>query len=472
VIRNTAAGPGRFFSARLTPRIACGARLESVAMTSHDTRNRPAALAILAIGDELVCGERVDTNSAWIASRAADLGMPTIEHRTVGDDRRRIADALRVLVAEATVLVVTGGLGPTLDDLTRPALADLLGEPLIDDQEALADLLAWYRSRGRPMPETNRVQARRPASARCLANPHGTAPGLGASVGGTAVFCLPGPPREMMPMFETAVAPVIAARADRAVSVRTVPTFGLGESAVAERLGDMMERTRDPLVGTTASAGIVTCRVRCLGRGPDADRRLDDDVARIRERLGPAVLTDHDAEDDGLVLVRVVTDLLRSRRRTVAVVESCTGGLLGEMLSRVPGASDVFVGGLLTYSNRLKSELAGVVPGLIERHGAVSREVAAAMAEGGRDRTGADFVLAITGVAGPGGGSVNKPVGTVWIALAAPEVDSSARLFRFRGGRDAVRLWAATTALGMLRLALLGTSSPLLGEVDGESSPV
>lgn len=429
-----------------------------------------ATLTILAIGDELTCGERVDTNSAWISARAAGLGVSIVEHRTCGDDARHIARALRDLSASASVLVITGGLGPTLDDLTRHALAEVLGEPLVEDADALATLETWYAGRGRPMPESNRVQALRPESARCLSNPNGTAPGLAVDINSTRVFCLPGPPREMIPMFDREVVPVLTTGESSRVRVRTVPTFGLGESVVAERLREMMDRSRNPLVGTTASGCIVTCRVRHLGSEEDADRLLNATVADIRDRLGPAVLTDHDAEDDGLVLVRTVSDLLRERRQTICVVESCTGGLLGEMITRLPGSSAVFAGGLLTYSDQLKSRLAGVDPAVIERHGAVSREVALALAAGGLDRTGADHALAITGVAGPGGGSDIKPVGTVWIARASIGQPTEARRFMFRGGRDAVRLWAATSALGMLRLALCGEQQELLGETPVSSA--
>ncbi|MCC5823358.1 MAG: competence/damage-inducible protein A [Phycisphaerales bacterium] len=424
----------------------------------------PPTLAILAIGDELTSGERVDTNSAWIASKAAAMGVRTVEHRTVGDDQPRIARAMRDLAAQSTLLITTGGLGPTLDDLTRPALAEVLGSPLVEDPEALAALRKWYTGRSTPMPEANRVQALRPESARRLENPHGTAPGLAATLGQARIFCLPGPPREMCPMFDRFVTPALQAAPQMRVHVRIVPTFGLGESTVADLLGDLMNRERNPVVGTTASGGIVTCRIRYTGPAADADRLLEESIADIRGRLGPAVLSGHDPRDDGLALVRSVSDLLRQRGQTVATVESCTGGLLGEMITRLPGSSDVFAGGLLTYTDALKARLAGVDPSLIEQHGAVSREVALAMAAGGLERTGADHALAITGIAGPGGGSEAKPVGTVWIARACTKSEPEARRFRFQGGRDWVRQWSAMNALGMLRLSLLEAHCSLLGE--------
>lgn len=427
----------------------------------------PPTLTVLAIGDELTSGERVDTNSAWISAKAGALGVRTVEHRTAGDDAEQIAGAIRDLAAKSSLLVTTGGLGPTLDDLTRHALAAVLGEPLVEDADALVALRTWYTGRGRPMPDANRVQALRPDSARCLENPNGTAPGLHARTPQADVFCLPGPPGEIRPMFDRFVTPLLDPGPGQRVRVRTVPTFGLGESAVADLLGDLMRRDRNPLVGTTASGGIVTCRVRYEGPDDRAEERIDETIAAIKDRLGTAVLADHDGHDDGLALVRALSDLLRNRGETLATVESCTGGLIGELITRLPGSSDVFAGGLLTYSNELKQRLAGVQPGLIERHGAVSREVAAAMAAGGLERTGADHTLAVTGVAGPGGGSEAKPVGTVWIARASVGKPLSAKCFRFMGGRDAIRQWSAVTALGMLRLAMLGHEGPLLGELPG-----
>ncbi|MFK7883626.1 MAG: CinA family nicotinamide mononucleotide deamidase-related protein [Phycisphaerales bacterium] len=426
----------------------------------------PDTLAILAIGDELTSGQRVDTNSALIASKAESLGVRTFEHRTAADDYAQMVNAIRELSKVASVLVVTGGLGPTADDLTRQALAEVIGDELVIDDEALITLKKWYEGRGRTMPETNKVQAMRPSTACLLDNPNGTAPGLAAEIGETRVYCLPGPPREMVPILERFVLSSFKQDDESEVRIRTMPTFGLGESAVAEKLGGLMDRTRNPLVGTTASGCIVTCRVRYEGPEANAGRLLDSTAAEIRECLGDAILTDHDAEDDGHVLVRTVSDLLRNQNETVGTIESCTGGLLGEMITRIGGSSDIFVGGLLTYTNELKARLAGVDAQLIGTHGVVSKQVAIEMARGGLNRLGTDHALSITGVAGPGGGSNEKPVGTVWIARASSDGTTDARRFLFRGGRDAIRLWSATTALGLLRLKLLETEMELLGQLE------
>ncbi|MEM9372256.1 MAG: CinA family nicotinamide mononucleotide deamidase-related protein [Planctomycetota bacterium] len=426
----------------------------------------PDTLAILAIGDELTSGQRVDTNSALIASKAEALGVLTVEHRTAPDDFEQMIGAIGDLCAKASVLVVTGGLGPTADDLTRQALARVLGDELVLDEDALAELRGWFAGRGRDMPEANKVQAMRPTSAEMLENPNGTAPGLSAQVNGARVFCLPGPPREMTPMLDRFVLGDLRRDDSQTVSIRTMPVFGLGESAVAERLGELMDRSRNPIVGTTASGCVVTCRLRHEGPAADADRLLDETRDAVRARLGDAILTDHDAFDDGHALIRAVSDPLREREETVGTVESCTGGLLGEMITRLPGSSDLFGGGLLTYSNDLKQQLAGVPHNLLAKHGAVSSQVASAMASGGRERLGTSHALAITGIAGPGGGSEDKPTGTVWIARSSSDGSAEARRFLFRGGRDAIRLWSATTALGMLRLKLIGKDMILLGQLD------
>lgn len=439
---------------------------------------------IVAVGDELTLGQRVDTNSAWISGRLAELGVHARHHVTVDDDAERLTAALRQAVAQAPLVVVTGGLGPTADDLTREALARATGDVLLEDAVALEAVRAWFAGRGTPMPEPNRVQALRPGRGRCLANPHGTAPGLhvwlepgaeywdGAEGRGCDVFALPGPPAEMKPMFEAAVAPAIVA--PRVVRTRLVAAVGLGESAVAERLGVLMARDREPLVGTTASGGIVSVRMREErsrsegrrerdARGGDRDA-LDLTEAEVRRRLGACVFTPEGGTGEE-TLAAVVLELLRRRGERLVVAESCTGGGLGAMLTDEPGASDVFVGGVISYSNELKTGLLGVGSELLATHGAVSEAVARAMAEGALGRVGGDRALAITGVAGPGGGSAEKPVGAVWIAAASRGGTTEARRFLFRGGRQAVRDRAALMALAMLRLRVVGASMRLLGEV-------
>lgn len=428
-----------------------------------------AAAAILSVGDELTLGQALDTNSCWLADRLAGLGIVAVEHVTVPDDAEALAGALRRLAGAAPLVITTGGLGPTADDLTREGLARATGEPLVEDSAALRWIESWFARASRPMPALNRSQALRPRSASCLENTAGTAPGLAGRVADADVFCLPGPPREMREMFERSVVPRLRPPAGGGVRTRLLHAFGLGESEVAARLGDLMDRARDPLVGTTVSGGVVTCRIRAGRPAPGRDREgasgpdpLDATGRLIHERLDPYVFG-----ADGDTLASVVLDELRGRARTLAVVESCTGGVLGAMLTEVPGSSASFVGGWITYTNEMKVREVGVPASLFApgAPGAVSRECVRAMARGGLERAGADHCLAITGIAGPDGGSPEKPVGTVWVARATRGVGSAdrdadveVRRFLFTGDRAGVREWAARSALAMLRFELVGAA--------------
>jgi nicotinamide-nucleotide amidase len=451
--------------------------------------------AIVAIGDELTLGQALDTNSRWIADRLMALGIPTIEHVTVGDDLALTTRTFARLAATCPLVIATGGLGPTLDDLTRHALAALLREHLVTDAESLVDLERKLSARGRTITNAHRTQALRPASAACLPNSTGTAPGLHATISpdtlaafedaqdnpGRApstprastpseLFCLPGPPGEMQPMFERSVQPLLRPPPGRTVRTRFLQVIGIGESDAAALVatvpeGDLMRRDRNPLVGITASGAQLTWRIRY--EGPEspaaANAALDATESLIRAALGPHIFARGD-----ISLAKAILDHLAAEGRTLGAVESCTGGLLGQLFTAEPGSSAVFTGGLVTYSNALKTALAGVPAATIETHGAVSRETAIAMAIGGLDRLGVDDCLAITGIAGPDGGSDAKPVGTVWIALtrrgspgaSSPAPTVTARRFRIPGSREDVRLRAARTAMAMLWLATQSALTP------------
>jgi nicotinamide-nucleotide amidase len=425
--------------------------------------------AIVSTGDEIVIGQRLNTNSRWLAGRLTDLGVLPVEHISVGDDAAALEAALRRLGAAADLVILTGGLGPTADDLTRPALAAAMNEPLVEDAGAIASIQRWFAGRPGGMPRANALQALRPRSGSMLANPNGTAPGIVGRVGEADVFCLPGPPGEMQPMFEADVVPRLRPEPGLTVATRVLPTFGLGESILAERLGPLMDRSANPLVGTTASGGVVTCRIRYAGPlGPgDSTLELDRVEARIRASVGPYVLGTGER-----TIQQFVVELLRERGRTLTVVESCTGGLLGELVTDVPGSSAVFAGGWLTYSNEMKQRLVGVPAAIFAPGGpgAVSRECAGAMAAGGLERSRCTDCLAITGIAGPlAPGEVEnpeKPVGTVWVSHACTDGGTASRRFRFGGDRAAVRDWAARSALAMLRLRLLGRDDlPLMRQI-------
>lgn len=420
--------------------------------TSYDP---PMRTALLSIGDELALGQKHDAHGPWLAARLAAMAAPPSERRVVGDDRALIAGAIAELAARSDVLVITGGLGPTADDLTRHALADALGARLVVDEDALVHLRQLFRRRKRPMPVANEVQAMRPEGMRCLDNPRGTAPGLAGRMGACAIFALPGPPREMHLMFEHFVEPVVAeSSGSRAVVAAEVHAYGLGESDAAELLGELMDRSRDVLTGTTVSDGILTARIRAAGP-PEETRAAVDRVADEVETLWRPYAFGRGACD----LSAAVGRLLSERTLRLATAESCTGGWLGKRLVDVAGSSAYYLGGIVSYSDDLKVSALGVPPALLERHGAVSAEVAAAMAEGARATTGADLALSITGIAGPDGGTASKPVGTVFVGLAADS--SSVRRFQFASDRAGIRARSVMSALQMLRFHVLGVEASL-----------
>jgi nicotinamide-nucleotide amidase len=438
-----------------------------------------ATAAIVSQGDEIVLGQTLDTNSRWIAEQLVDLGVSVVEHVSVPDDLGAITRTITRLAAGVDLVVCTGGLGPTADDLTRDALAHAMGEALVEDPISLEQVRAFFAARKRDMPEINRVQSLRPASARSLPNLCGTAPGLLCTMnGGADVFCLPGPPGELRAMFEHQVMGRLRPPGGRTVRTLALHTIGLGESDVATRLGALMARSHMPLVGTTASGAVVSVRLRCEGvmARERADELLAETGTQVRRVLGAHVFAEGGTAPDPLPAAVVAK--LRSDGRTLGVVESCTAGLLGSMVGGVPGASDVFAGGGIVYHNSLKTSFAGVRGETLAAHGAVSRECAIEMARGGLDACGVSDCLAITGIAGPGGASPGKPVGTVWIALARRTTGGDTRLngggalvdvrrFAMLGDRTSVQAWSARMALAILWLHLSGApTTRLLREVN------
>lgn len=429
---------------------------------------RSCRAAILSIGDELTSGATRDANAGWLAEQLAAIGITVSEIRIVPDDRPMIAGTIRELAQGNDVLVMTGGLGPTADDLTRLALGDVIdpGAALVVDPIGIAHVESWFATRGRPMPEINRVQALRPASARLLPNAHGTAPGLAANMGACELFVLPGVPREMRPMFEESVRPRLVEAADgHALIRRSVHVFGLGESSAAELLGELLARDREPKVGTTASEGIVSARIYARGERGEMIVAAEATLRAVEKRLHPFVFG-----RDGMTLAEAAGEALLARGERVVTAESCTGGLIGALLTERSGSSAYYAGGWITYSNAMKTARLGVPEALLAAHGAVSAPVAEAMARGALLRSEAHHALAVTGIAGPTGGDERKPVGTVFIARASRmtigreeasntfigDVEVDVRHFIFGGDRDGVRLRAAGAALQMLRWHLLG----------------
>jgi nicotinamide-nucleotide amidase len=407
---------------------------------------------ILSIGTELLLGKSLDTNSHWLSARLSEVGVSVTHHVTVGDDRDDCANAFRTAVARSTLVVVTGGLGPTLDDLTREVLAEAAGVPLALDEPSLKQIEDMFARRNRVMPERNRVQAMMPQGATAIPNPNGTAPGIWMEIGGAVVVCLPGVPKEMYPMFADWVTPRVAERfgGGRATVVRTVRTFGAGESQVEELLGDMIRRGRDPEVGITASEATITLRIVAHGATPaEARAKVEPDLAFLRERLGALVY----GEDDETLATAVGTSL-SAKGKTLATAESCTGGLIGHLLTEIPGSSAYYLGGFVVYSNEAKTKFCDVPTAMLDEFGAVSPQVAEALANGVRAKFGSDYGIGVTGIAGPGGGSPTKPVGLVYVAVADAagcEVLQS----NWPADRSSVKIRSAKSALNLLRLRLM-----------------
>jgi nicotinamide-nucleotide amidase len=405
---------------------------------------------ILSTGDELTTGRIVDTNAHWLAGQLFDLGIDVVAVLAVGDDPERLAWAWRSALARADLVVSTGGIGPTADDLTTETVAAVLGVPLVEHGESADRIRRFFAARGVTMPENNLKQALVPAGATIVPNPLGTAPGYRATHEGRHLVVLPGVPREMKPMVEDTVLPWLRGERGDAVYVgRTFQTFGVSESG----LDELVRGVVDPAEGRLsfrASFPEVSLRVVVHGRPAEAEARLAAIVPRIRERLGPFVYG-----EGAVTMEEVVGRALRERRLTLALAESCTGGLIAHRVTNVPGSSEYFLGGIGAYANRTKAALLGVSPATLARHGAVSEETAREMAAGARGALGADVALATTGIAGPGGGTPEKPVGLVCFALASADGTTSST-HQLWGTRDWVKLLASQVGLDMVRRHALG----------------
>jgi nicotinamide-nucleotide amidase len=401
---------------------------------------------VLAIGDELVSGQTVDSNSAWLSRELGLRGIPAVRHETVGDDRPAIRDAITRAAEEADWVLVTGGLGPTADDLTRDALADAMRAQLRLDEERLVEIRAFFDKRGRTMAETNRQQAMVPRGADSLPNTVGTAPGVMAKLQGATVVLMPGVPHEMKEMFARSAAPALP-DGDGAIVHRILHTFGTGESDLGGMISDLMQRGRNPAVGTTAKAGRVSIRIVAHAETrAEADALAETDARELRGRLGELVIGEGDE-----TMASVLGDRLRDTGATLAVAESCTGGLIGKMITDVPGASGYFRGGVLAYDNGVKQSALGVSEEALIAHGAVSEPVARQMAEGVREHIGADWGVGVTGIAGPEGGTEEKPVGLVFIGVAGPD-GADVHRHVFPGDREYVRIRTALAAMNYVRV--------------------
>ena len=413
-------------------------------------------IELINTGSELLLGRILNAHQQWICRRMADHGYPIQRQVAVLDTGAAIGDAVSEAMARSRLVLVTGGLGPTSDDVTRQFIAALLGKKLIEDATVRSRIEGFFTTRGRSLPLNALVQALVPEGGTVLQNEHGTAPGLALDTPGEGLLILlPGPPRELHPMFDQQVLPLIQARfpLEENFVCRTLRTSGLGESFVEERIANAMQPFVDAgmELGYCARNGEVD--VRLAARGSSAPALVASAEGVVRAELRELIY----GVDDELLETVVVRELT-AQKRTLAVAESCTGGFVSHRLTNVPGASAVLLAGLVTYSNEAKEALLGVRRGTLETHGAVSEAVVREMAEGARSRMQADYALALTGIAGPGGGTPGKPVGTVWLALAS----ASGTRVQHRVNawdRETFKYVSSQQALDLLRRALAGAEA-------------
>ena len=410
---------------------------------------------ILSTGDEITTGKVVDTNANYLSDKLAEIGIDLVAVITVGDVPERLEWAWRTSIGMGDVVISTGGIGPTADDLTTETIARLASVKLWRDEATVEHMKRMFATIGRPMPENNLKQAMFPEGAEVIQNPLGTAPGFRMPVtlnGHTAnLIVMPGVPREMKPMMENSVVPWINANrgTDKVYAVRVFQTFGISESALDEAVAGLI-KPEEAKVSFRASFPQISLKVRVEGAPGEVNRKLDELSKRVREKISQYAYAEGDVS-----MEEVVGQLLVEKNLTLSIAESCTGGLIGHRITNVPGCSRYFKSDLVTYSNDVKEGILGVSEETLKAHGAVSEECVREMAAGVRKRTGTSVSVATSGVAGPDGGTPDKPVGTVCIALSADD-QSISRRYQFRGTRDWVKLITSQVALDWLRRYALG----------------
>jgi len=415
--------------------------------------------AVLSIGTELTRGELVNTNAAWLGEELTKIGFEVTEHATVDDDLERIVTLIRRFALVHRVVLVTGGLGPTSDDLTTEAAATASGVGLRRDERVVEGIRQKFKAFGRVMPESNAKQGDFPEGAEILSNPAGTAPGFAMTLGEARFFFVPGVPREMKHIFAESILPAIASLAEPRTNQVHIRTFGMTESGVAQALHGLEKKHEGLTIGYRAHFPEIEVKVHVRAASAvEAERHSESIAEEVRALLGDAVFggrADSFSEAVGRVL--------RDKGKTLAVAESCTGGRVGEMLTRVPGASDYLLLDAVVYANSAKEAVLGVSQDVLRAHGAVSSETAAAMAEGALRVAGADVAVSITGIAGPDGGTEDKPVGTIWFGLARKGEPTVTKHRKLPWGRDRVQILAAYVALELVRRAVLGRDFDLGG---------
>lgn len=404
------------------------------------------AAEIISVGTELLMGNIVNTNAQYISQRLADLGIDCYLQTTVGDNHDRLVEAVHNALRRADIVILTGGLGPTADDLTKETVADAFGKKLALDEASLEYIKLRFAKMGHNMSPNNIKQAYFPEGCIILPNPNGTAPGCIVESAAKAAILMPGPPKEMVPMFEASVLPYLEKRSGFTLKSKMLRIFGKGESSVEYELRDIMANQTNPTIAPYALNGEMKLRVtaRCRA-GEDADAIMRPMINEVKQRIG-----DYIYSYDGLELHEEIARLLSKSGLTIAVAESCTGGMLAAKLISVPGSSNWFKEGCITYSNESKMRRLGVKKEALDKFSAVSEEVAAQMAEGIRLSSGADIGISTTGYAGPDGGSVDKPIGTVFIGISTNEKSFVKRL-KLTGSRERIRSMACLNALDILR---------------------
>jgi len=405
---------------------------------------------IIAVGTEILLGDIINTNSQFLSRRLADLGIPLFHQSVIGDNKERLLKEFADAFERCDLVITTGGLGPTTDDITKETAAEFFGKPMALDEASLEKLKEMLANRGCALGDANRKQAWFPEGCTILPNDHGTAPGCIISEGGRTVVVLPGPPREVYPMFENYVVPYLESLTDSVIVSRVLRVVGLGESLMASKVQDIIEGSSNPTVAPYAKQGESILRITARAATQEQGLEMMEPVEKlIRERLGEAV---YGTDDESLEAV--IARMLISRNLTVSVAESCTGGMISARLIDFPGISKVFMEGAVTYSNQAKMNRLGVKKETLEKFGAVSAETAVEMAEGIARTSGTSIGLSTTGIAGPEGGTEEKPVGLVYIGLCVNGKSSFIKC-SFTGTRDMIRLRATISALDLLRKALL-----------------
>ncbi len=408
---------------------------------------------ILCVGTELLLGDIVNTNAAYIAKELANIGIDVYYQSVVGDNNDRLKSSLNLAFSRADIVILTGGLGPTYDDLTKETVAEYFHKEMQMDEDSLKGIECFFKKLDRPMTENNKKQAMMPAGATIFPNAHGTAPGLAVSENGKTAILLPGPPSEMKPMFDESVIPYLMGFSNKVLVSHNLRLFGIGESQVEDTLYGLMKNSTNPTIAPYAKTGEVTLRVTASGDTyEECETLIVPVIKQIKDALGQYIYG-----IDVANLQTAVVQALKEKNLTVATAESCTGGLVSQRITQIPGASEVFGCGVCSYSNAIKQSVLHVSGDTLEKYGAVSRQTAAEMAQGVRMISGADIGVSTTGIAGPGGGSKEKPVGLVYIAIDSEKVSKVIKLNLQRGrvdDRENIRHMSAQHVFQMILDAL------------------